>query len=121
MRGVATRQPLGLYVHIPFCAARCPYCDFATAPARSALSTLASSALAVTTSTGSQVRFDPYDAGLIVNPYPMFARLREEARGDGKRLTDKPRIDAVTAHPGSRRSLPTRRLPCLRARSRPEC
>lgn len=37
MRNVATRQPLGLYVHIPFCAARCPYCDFATAPARSAL------------------------------------------------------------------------------------
>src|SRR3982075_1710694 len=37
MRDVTTRQPLGLYVHIPFCAARCPYCDFATAPARSAL------------------------------------------------------------------------------------
>ncbi len=25
------QRPLGVYVHFPFCRARCPYCDFATA------------------------------------------------------------------------------------------
>jgi len=33
----------------------------------------------VTASTDSHVRFDPYDVELITDPYPMFARLRDEA------------------------------------------
>ncbi|ORB73887.1 cytochrome P450 [Mycobacterium scrofulaceum] len=33
----------------------------------------------MTTSTDSHVRFDPYDVELIADPYPMFARLRDEA------------------------------------------
>lgn len=33
----------------------------------------------MTTTTDSHVRFDPYDVELIADPYPMFARLREEA------------------------------------------
>ena len=30
MAGVSTPTPLALYVHIPFCETKCPYCDFNT-------------------------------------------------------------------------------------------
>lgn len=33
----------------------------------------------MTASTDSDVHFDPYDVDLIADPYPMFARLRDEA------------------------------------------
>ena len=33
----------------------------------------------VTTSTASDVYYDPYDVDIDRNPYPVFRRLREEA------------------------------------------
>ncbi len=33
----------------------------------------------VTTTTGSDVYYDPYDVGIDADPYPVFRRLREEA------------------------------------------
>ena len=30
LRGAAAHEPLGLYLHIPFCRDRCTYCSFAT-------------------------------------------------------------------------------------------
>ena len=28
--------------------------------------------------SASEISFDPYDADLVVDPYPMFGRLRDE-------------------------------------------
>lgn len=35
MHGPA-HQPIGLYVHVPFCVSKCAYCDFASYAGREA-------------------------------------------------------------------------------------
>lgn len=32
-----TQEPMGLYLHIPFCKAKCPYCDFYSLPAEESM------------------------------------------------------------------------------------
>ena len=29
---MSAHSPVGIYIHIPFCAKKCPYCDFYTRP-----------------------------------------------------------------------------------------
>lgn len=31
-RSAASKEPVGLYIHVPFCLAKCPYCDFYSLP-----------------------------------------------------------------------------------------
>ena len=53
-------HPLALYIHIPFCAARCPYCDFNTYAGLAAL-------------------YEPYVAALVQEIHRAGARLDRPA------------------------------------------
>lgn len=50
-------EPIGLYIHIPFCVAKCPYCDFYSLPLR------------------TQEQLDRYTAGLLSTMERWAARL----------------------------------------------
>ena len=32
--GLWMPQPIGIYIHVPFCRSKCPYCDFYSPPGR---------------------------------------------------------------------------------------
>lgn len=89
---------LGLYVHIPFCASRCPYCDFAFVVGRGRLSTRYADAVGrevrerVAREFSGQVRFDtiffgggtptavaPSEIGHILDAVASVAGLAQSA------------------------------------------
>ncbi len=54
-------QPMGLYIHVPFCVAKCPYCDFYSLP------------------LGEQARLDAYVQGLLAAMERWAERLPVKA------------------------------------------
>src|SRR6201990_66023 len=61
-------RPFGIYIHVPFCASRCGYCDFNT--------------------------YTPAELG-GVNPEHWLAALREELTMAAVRLGSVPDVDTV--------------------------
>lgn len=101
MRGVS------LYVHVPFCAARCPYCDFATAPATSRLRARYVRALASEIEREGRALGRPrlrtvfFGGGTpsLLDP-PEIALLRD-AIGAGFAECPRPRETTVEANPAT--------------------
>ena len=54
-------QPIGLYIHVPFCVQKCPYCDFYSAPPR------------------DEAALDAYTAGVLAALERWSARLHTPA------------------------------------------
>lgn len=106
---MSERQARGisLYVHVPFCAARCPYCDFATAPATTTLRSRYVDALALEIEREGRALGRPrlrtiYFGGgtpSLLEP-DEIARL-VGAIGAGFRSSPRPREVTVEANPAT--------------------
>ncbi len=83
-------RPFGIYVHVPFCATRCGYCDF-------------------NTYTAGELDADPARPGALREGYAAAAlaelRLARRVLGDGA-----PRVDTVFFGGGTPTLLPAREL-----------
>jgi len=81
-------HPAGLYIHIPFCAAICNYCNFTRGLLDEALKRLYVDALVLEIQSGDptasplqDVSFFPYDPGLIENASPQKATAQPGPSG----------------------------------------
>jgi putative oxygen-independent coproporphyrinogen III oxidase len=108
------RRPFGVYLHVPFCAARCGYCDFNTytatelgegatqaryagtavaelALARQVLGDQAPAAGTVFVGGGTPTLLDPADLGMMLDAVRRHLGLREDAE-----VTCEANPDSVT-------------------------
>jgi len=103
---MACQPPVSLYLHIPFCLAKCSYCDFASYPLPSTwYSPYVEALVAEVQATGAQWAHSPLSTVYVgggtptVLPPPLLTRLLEAA-AEAFDLTQGAEI-TVEANPGT--------------------
>ena len=80
-------QPIALYVHIPFCETKCPYCDFNTyAKIESLIPDYVTALRTEIEFVGRNTRQSPYMYRLLRRRHALLSALRRHLHADGDHL-----------------------------------